>query len=127
MSQTKYLLYAEDDVHLRTAMVRLLTDTIPNLEITEASNEIEAVKCLQSADDSGLKFDLVLTDQRMSTGKFDGNWLVELIKQRKLDLPVFLLSGDLSKASPLFDKTFSKGGSLEYLKESIREQLKCTN
>ncbi len=82
-----HVLLAEDDFLLAVTVTEFLRDE--GYEVTVASDGGAALSAA-----SGLRFDVLLTDLRMPV--MDGTALIRALRLQRPDLPVVVMSGDVS-------------------------------
>jgi CheY-like chemotaxis protein len=93
------ILVADDDNNIRKLLEIILEEHEYTFEITKNGEEAMAAFAAKS-------FDLVLTDINMP-GR-DGNALVQFVKSSNRPVAVVALTGEVEKASELFDLVLSK-------------------
>ena len=110
------ILFVEDQVLVRFAAADLLRGE--GHEVIEAANGAEAISLI----DSGLEFDLLVSDIRMP-GTIDGLALIGLAAERRPGLPTLLVSSMPSRASgaqsPFLQKPYSDAALLRAVQAAM--------
>lgn len=112
-SPRKKVLLVDDHAVVREGL-RLLLETLLELDVTEASSGPEALSVLGSMEP-----DVVLLDARMP--EHDGVWTLTKIKESHPDLPVLMLS--TYDTEEYVDQSLAAGASGYLLKEASSQQL----